>query len=62
MRNDSGMISEQQYLSSMESYRTWLYDNYKIGNGHRLTQLEECPMTQIKYLQDNDLPADTELK
>jgi hypothetical protein len=61
MRNDSGLNEQLEYLSSIESYRAWLYDNYSIGNGHRLTQLEECPMTQIKYLQENDLPIDTEL-
>jgi hypothetical protein len=61
MINDSGMTSEQEYLSSMESYRVWLYDNYPINNGDMLLQLEESAVAQIRYLQEHNLPIDTEL-
>jgi hypothetical protein len=61
MRNDSGMISEQQYLSSMESFNKWLYENYQINNRDALTDLFESPEAQEKYLKDMGLPPETEL-
>ena len=62
MRNDSGMITEHEYLSSQEAFNVWLYDNYSIGNGHTLLTLQCDSGVQIKYLNDNDLPLDTDIK
>lgn len=61
MTNDSGMITQQQALSTMEAFTAWLYDNYAIGNGHALTRLQEDASVLIKYLKEHHLPSDTEL-
>jgi len=61
MKNDSGMITEQQYLSTEEAFTAWLYENYSIGNGHTLVRLQEDGDIAVKYLNDMGLPIDTEL-
>lgn len=61
MTNDSGMICEQQYKSSVESFNAWLYENYPIGNGDTLLTLQEDGGVVIRYLVEMKLPIDTEL-
>ena len=43
-----------------DKFDDWLYQNYSIGNGHRLVQLMEDTTVVARFLKDAGLPADTE--
>jgi hypothetical protein len=60
MPNDSGILTEQAYLSTEAAFTEWLYENYSIGNGHTLTRLQEDGDVAVRYLKDMGLPLDTE--
>ena len=49
-------------LATTENFREWLYKNYPIGNGQMLVELEEDMNVLEQYLDDMNLPADTELE
>ena len=49
-------------LATTENFRAWLYKNYSIGNGKMLVELEEDMNVLEQYLDDKNLPADTELE
>lgn len=44
-----------------EQFNDWLYENYSIGNGDMLLELQENTSVQEIFLLDHDLPLDTEL-
>ena len=48
-------------LATSEKFREWLYKNYPIGNGKMLVGFEEDMNVLEQYLDDMNLPADTEL-
>ena len=52
---------ERNKITTAEQFDDWLYQNYSIGNGHRLVQLMEDNTVVNKFLKDAGLPADTEL-
>ena len=51
-------MTKEQNIS--EQFNVWLYENYSIGNGHRLVQLTEDMAVVDRFLKDAGLPADTE--
>jgi hypothetical protein len=44
-----------------EMFNDWLYENYMIGNGDTLLNLMEDGDIQSKFLDEAELPEDTEL-
>jgi hypothetical protein len=56
------LVKEEPDYATQDEFTKWLYENFSIGNGHRLTQLLEDEQVLLKYLSDMGLPADTELK
>lgn len=44
-----------------EMFNDWLYENYFIGNGHKLVQLMEDTNVQLQFLNESGLDEDTEL-
>lgn len=48
-------------MSLLEQFHQWLYENYRIGNGHMLTELEENAVVQLAFLREAGLPIDTDI-
>jgi hypothetical protein len=46
----------------LDQFRKWLFQNYHINNGDRLTELEEDMSVVEQYLKEAGLPLDTELE
>ena len=50
-----------QYLCSQEAFDKWASENYPVGNGDMLQELQENQRVVEKYLAEMGLPLDLEL-
>jgi hypothetical protein len=60
--NNSGMVTELEYLCSRESFCKWIEDNYQPIWDDRLVDLMEDGDVASAYLEAVGLPDDTELE
>ena len=58
--NQSELEQQHDKQKLADKFDDWLYQNYSIGNGHRLVQLMEDTTVVDRFLKDAGLQADTE--
>jgi hypothetical protein len=62
MINDSGMVTELEYLCSQESFDKWLYEKYQLDAKEFLTDILYADFAKKTYIRDKGLPKDIELE
>jgi hypothetical protein len=55
-------LKRVETAATLDQFRKWLFQNYHINNGDRLTELEEDMSVVEQYLKEAGLPLDTELE